>query len=120
MRAAAGREVAVYSGRGTRWTVVLEDDARFRSAPLHRFLRVHPVPDREALLSALRPVARHLAAVAIAGFGGGGAGLAHELTRLGASRICRPGRLQSPPLGWNRDGQPLLLPLARLASSELG
>jgi len=111
MRAAAGREVAVHAGPGTRWTVVLEDDARFRPAPLHRFLRVHPVPDREALLSALQPVARHLAAVAIAGFGTDGAGVTRELRHLGASRVCRPGRLQSPPLGWNRDGQPLLLPL---------
>jgi hypothetical protein len=117
MRAAAEREVAVHAGPGTRWTVVLEDDTSFRPAPLHRFLRVHPVPDRKALLSALQPVARHLAAVAVAGFGGGGTRLAHELTHLGASRICRPGRLQSPPLGWNRDGQPLLRPLARLTPS---
>lgn len=120
MRKAAGREVAVHAGPGTRFTVVLEDDASFRPGPLHRFLRVHPAPDRQTLLTALQPVAHHLAAVAIAGFGREASHrLARELTQLGASRICQPGRLQSPPLAWNRDGQPLLLPLARLAQLEI-
>jgi hypothetical protein len=119
MRRAAGREVTVHAGPGTGFTVVLEDDASLRPSPLHRFLRVHPAPDRQALLSALQPVAHHLAAVAIAGFGSSTHQLARELRQLGASRICRPGRLQSPPLRWNRNGQPLLLPLARLAQLDV-
>jgi hypothetical protein len=120
LRAAGGRRVAVYASEDTAWTVVREDSATWREAPLHRFLRVHPCPSREALLGALAPLGPHLAAVALEGFGAETAGLAAELAALGASRICRAGALQTPPLGWHRDGQPLLLPLARLTDLEPG
>jgi hypothetical protein len=72
MRAAAGRAVAVHAGPGTSWTVVREDDARLRPAPLHRFVRVQPVAAPGELLDALEPLAGHLAAVGLAGFGSGG------------------------------------------------
>ena len=38
---------------------------------------------------------------------------------LGASRICRPGEMQCPPLGWRHDGVGSLRPLARLATAEI-
>ena len=112
LRAAAGRPVRVRHGDGTSWTIVLESDGQPRAYPLHRFLRVHPVADRGALLSALAPLSPHLAAVAVEGVSRERE-LAKELAALGASRICRPGELQSPPLGWHHDGRPLLVPLAR-------
>lgn len=122
MRAAAGRRVGVLASEGTEWSVVFEDDASWRPAPLHRFLRVHPLPASDAapdgLERALRPVAPHLAAVALAGFAAGAPTLERRLAALGASRICAPGRLQLPPLGWRRDGMGLLAPLARLADIE--
>jgi len=120
MRAAAGRPVALRAGAGTSWTVVREEDARLRPAPLYRFVRVHPVADEADLLDALRPLARHLAGVGIAGFGDRTPEVARALAALGASRVCPLGRLQSPPLAWPRDGRPVLLPLARLASLESG
>lgn len=120
LRAASGRRVAVHADAGTAWTVVREDSAAWRPAPLHRFLRVHPVASREALVDALAPVGPHLAAVALEGFEAQTVEVAGALARLGASRLCRPGALQTPPLAWRRDGQPLLLPLARLADWELG
>jgi hypothetical protein len=113
MRAAAGRPVALHRGPGTSWTVVREEDARLRPAPLHRFVRVQPVAGPDALLSALRPLARHLAAVALDGFGAEQAPLAAELAALGASRTCPLGCLQSPPLDWRREGRGVLLPLLR-------
>ena len=119
LRSAAGRPVRVLASDGTRWTVVLEDDATWRPAPLHRFLRVHPVSGRSALIAALSPVARHLSAAAITGFGDSSAEVTRELGRLGASRVCAPGAMQSPPIGWHRDGQPLLLPLARISDNEI-
>jgi len=120
MRAAAPRPVAVHASKGTQWTVVREDDARLRPAPLHRFVRVHPVATRAELRAALRPLSPHLAAVAIAGFGSGDAQreLARQLAMLGASRLCVPGQMQSPPLGWHHDGQSVLLPMARVSDLE--
>ena len=114
MRAAAGARVSLHEGADGRWAVVCEEDAQLRAAPLHRFLRVHPVEDLTALESAVEPLARHLAGVAQAGFGNASTAAEKLFARLGASHICAPGRLQAPPLGWHRDGQPVLLPLARL------
>jgi hypothetical protein len=118
MRRAAGRDVAVLTDAGSRWTVVREEDLTWRSAPLHRFVRIHPARDRRSLLAAIEKLAPHLAAVAVAGFGAQQSQVAEALALLGASRICAPGTLQTPPLAWHHDGQPLLLPLMRLTDLE--
>lgn len=117
MRAAAGRRVALHCGVGTTWTVVCEDSAELRPAPLHRFVRVHPVADLSALTQALTPVSPHLAAISIDGFDEGTAG-ARALADLGASRLCRAGRMQSPPLPWHHDNRGVLTPLARFTDTE--
>jgi hypothetical protein len=118
LRAAAGERVALLGGPTSRFAVVREADAAPRPAPLGRFLRVHPVADPAALVAALRPLASHLAGVALAGMGRAGEDVARALADLGASRLCRPGELQSPPLAWRHDNRPLLLPLARLTDRE--
>ena len=89
------------------------------SAPQNRFIRVHPARDRRGLLAAIARVSPHLAAVGLAGFGAQTTEIARAIAGLGASRICAPGALQTPPLGWHHDGQPPLLPLARLTDVEL-
>ncbi len=142
MRAAGGRPVRLYASRDTSWSVVLEEDTTWRTAPLQRFLRVQPLRERVSehirkspqqgaqlggrldgglgaqQLPAFAPLGPHLASVAVAGFGPATKPLAQALGQLGASRVCAPGTMQSPPLGWHRDGQPLLLPLARIADLE--
>lgn len=118
LRAAAGADVELRIGAGAAWTLVAEPDVRPRPAPGHRFLRIHPVPDAEALPAALAPLGPHLAAVGIAGFPDGGDALAGALVRLGASRVCPLGTMQTPPLGWCHDGRGVLLPLARLLDAE--
>jgi hypothetical protein len=116
---AANDQATLHAGADLAHTVVLERDAQWRPTPLHRFIRVHPVESREAAIAALRPVAAQLAAVAIAGFGAERAELAHRLVELGASRICAPGQMQSPPLGWCHDGQSPVLPMLRLGDREV-
>jgi hypothetical protein len=118
LRAAAGSGVRLLGGVADRHAVVREADAAPRPAPLNRFLRVHPVENPERLLSALRPFSAHLAGVAIAGFGASRDGVVRGLADLGASRLCRPGELQSPPLAWRHEGRPVLLPLARFTDRE--
>jgi hypothetical protein len=112
MRGAAGRPVVVLAPASTAWTVVREDAAALRGSPLHRFVRVHPAPDLESVLAALRPHRSHLAAAALAGFGPDAPEVAAALEELGVSRVCAPGELQSPPLAWRRDGRGVLVPLA--------
>jgi len=115
---ASMREARVFADEGTRFTVVVEDDLRWRSAPLARFVRIHRAKDRTALMDAIARVAPHLAGVAMGGFGAESPDVALALARLGASRICAPGVLQAPPLGWHHDGHLLLAPLARLSDLE--
>jgi len=116
LRSAADGSVRVRSSPA--FSLVAEADARFRGSPLHRFLRVHPVRDPEALLAALAPLGPHLAAVGVAGLGALAGRLEPELAAIGASRICSLGTMQAPPLAWCHDQQGVLLPLARLADVE--
>jgi hypothetical protein len=118
MRAATGRAVQVFASEGTKWTVILEDDASPRPAPLHRFVRVIPVAGEAALGAALSSFRRHLAAVALEGFGPDSGALVRTLADLGVSRICPVGSLQSPPLDWPHEGRDLIRPLARLVQVE--
>jgi hypothetical protein len=118
LRLAAGRAVALHVSDATAWTVVLEDGPQPRPAPLHRFVRIVPVADAANLLDAVRPLGPHLAAVAIEGFGDRTSSLAHALADLGASRVCTPGTLQSPPLDWRHAGRGVLAPLARFTDLE--
>ena len=111
MRAALGRPVVVHASRDTRWTVILEADATSRPVPLHRFVRLIPSPTLESLLEAVRPISPTLAGVALAGFGDRERELGREILRMGASRLCQPGRLQAPPLDWHRGNRPVLLPM---------
>jgi hypothetical protein len=120
MRAAAREGVALHGGVESGWTVVREADAGFRGSPLHRFVRVHRARDPDEALRALRPLGAHLAAVGLAGFGAGREELGRGIAGLGASRVCRFGSFQSPPLAWCQDNQGVLLPLTRLSDWEIG
>ena len=118
MRAAADRRVVLHASETTAWTVVREQTHRSRPAPLHRFVRVHPVRDVGGLVEALRPLGPHLAAGALDAFGADQPDLARALADLGASRLCRPGAMQCPPLAWHHDGRGPLTPLARFTDVE--
>ena len=118
LRRATGRAIEVHASDSTAWTVIVEDGPELRPAPLHRFIRVIPVPNPQHLLTAIEPLATHLAAVAIEGFGEKTTQLAHALADLGASRVCAPGSLQSPPLDWRHGGRGVLAPLARFTDIE--
>jgi hypothetical protein len=113
LRAAAGQDVSVHAAADAGWAVVCESGAAPRPAPLHRFVRVHPLAAPESLGAALRLLAPHLAGVAVAGFGGARPAVEARLRAAGATRICAPGELQSPPLDWPRDGLAALASLAR-------
>ena len=121
VREANDAGVTLCASEGTDWTVVGEADAEWRPSPLHRFIRVHPVPRFAELGEALRPVIRNLSSVALAGFEGEDGSLseaARELSLLGVSRICPAGRLQAPPIGWHHDGMPVVLPQTRFTGFE--
>ncbi len=119
MRCASGQALLF---EGSDHTVVLENDAQPRPAPLHRFLRLMPVDSQEALVAALTPFSGHLSTVAIAGVPNGThttdsllVDVTADLSRLDVSRITQPGRMQTPPIDWPHDGLPLFTPIARFS-----
>jgi hypothetical protein len=105
----------VHGAPGAAWTVVREDSATPRDAPLHRFVRVLPAQDGAALIDALTPLAPHLASAGVEGID---AELRRGLRALGVSRVCALGSMQCPPLGWRHDNRGVLEPLARFADVE--
>jgi hypothetical protein len=119
MRAAGGAAVRLHRSKGTRWTVVVEDDGEIRPSPLHRFVRVHPVAGIGGLVEALTPLKRHLASVGVGGFANQRAELTSALRQLGVSRTCPVGTMQAPPLSWCHDNRGVLTPLARFCDDEL-
>jgi hypothetical protein len=117
MRQASGRPVLVIEGKDS--SVLLEDDARPRPAPLGRFVRLLPVDSEADLSRALEPFRGHLSNVALAGLASGeSSALEAAMAALGVSRFTSPGRLQTPPIDWPHDGMPLLLPMARFVQSD--
>jgi hypothetical protein len=116
MRAASGRGLFLEVRDAA---VALEADCAPRVHPLHRFLRLVPVPSIADLGAALASLGSTLSNVAIAGFESAErTQLERSLVAQGASRITTPGRLQTPPVDWPRDGLPLFMPLARFVSTR--
>lgn len=120
MRRAGGEDLQLLHSRDTAWTIIAETSGEWRPAPLHRFIRLHPVAGHEALLRAVQPMAGHLSSVALAGFESASplrSSLVNGLARLGVCRVCPPGLLQAPALDWPHDGRAVLQPLARYLDS---
>jgi acyl-CoA reductase-like NAD-dependent aldehyde dehydrogenase len=116
LRAAASDGADLRRDRAGRWALLAERDPGHRGSPGSRVLRVHVAASLEAVCDALAPVARHLAAIGVAGIAEGAA--VSALTRLRPSRICPLGSMQAPPISWCHDGQGVLLPLAVLTDLE--
>ena len=116
MRQAGGRAILC---EGSSSVVILESDATPRPAPLHRFIRLMPVASLDKLKEALVPFAGHLSNVGAIGFSQEDVRNLNELlSRLGVSRLTRPGRLQTPPIDWPHDGMPLMTPMAHFIQSD--
>jgi hypothetical protein len=118
-QALAGKDVALYtSPSGTTWTVIYEADPGFVPSPLYRTVRVKPLAsfaDLEPLLTSWRP---YLEAVGVAITPDLSPGAREHLSRLGVSRICQIGAMQTPPLSWRHGGRPRIADLVRWVGIE--
>jgi hypothetical protein len=118
MRGHAGGAVRVISGKGTAWTVVLDDEVAFRPSCLLRYLQVHTVASLDLAVDALSEHREWLQSVAIAVPDNQVHGFAHRLARAGAARITTFDRLPWPPPEWHHDGQGPLQELLRWVDLE--
>jgi hypothetical protein len=92
----------------TAWTVIFEADARFQMSCLNRFVYVKGVKDLNEMLQNTEVVRDHVSTIGIAVPEDKMQGLAMQLARWGATRVCPLGRMQNPPLTWRHDGRPAL------------
>jgi hypothetical protein len=107
-RALAGQPVQLWEGVIPGWTVVYDRDAVFTASPGFRTIYISPFSDPADLARRLAPVAGRIEAV---GFKAATidsaayvAALRDVIARAGASWVCDPGRMQSPPVDWPHGG----------------
>ncbi|HEX4209199.1 MAG TPA: acyl-CoA reductase, partial [Candidatus Binataceae bacterium] len=101
-RMLGGASVAMWEGERLSWTVIYDEAALFTSSPGFRTVTVSAVADAGELARRLVEVSGRLEAFALAG-----ADLREVeccLVEHGASYLCAPGAMQSPPLAWRHGG----------------
>jgi len=84
-----------------------------RPGVLHRVLPIQPVRDEVHVVEVRRTWRPHLQALAVAGTQAMRTRLGSALASAGLNRVCAPGELQRPPLGWRHDGVGAVTPLVR-------
>lgn len=91
----------IWAEKDLRWTVIARPDSQFTPSPTFGVVSVQPLASLPDLPEAVAAVAPYLQGCAAAGDG-----TADYLP--GVSRLCPPGQLQAPPLGWRQDGRDVL------------
>jgi len=90
----------VWEGRDLRWTIIARPQAVFTPSPTFAVISLQPLAALEDLPEALAPVAGYLQGCAVAG---------EESDYVPhVSYLCKPGKLQAPPLSWRQDGRDVL------------
>ncbi|HEY3368459.1 MAG TPA: acyl-CoA reductase [Symbiobacteriaceae bacterium] len=98
------------------WAVAHSETPRFLPSPLNRLLRTFAVDDVLDVGPLVAPFGAYLQTVA---FAGGRAAVVGEMVgRLGASRVCRVGAVQSPSPLWRHDGVAVVGALVRWVDME--
>jgi hypothetical protein len=103
-RGLGGQQVRLWEGGALGWTVIYDRDTPFRVSPGIRTVYVSPFNDAASLELRLQPVNGQIEAFALAGDDSGTAPIRAMLDQFGATYICRPGAMQSPPPDWPHGG----------------
>lgn len=112
-RSIGGSGVLLWEGAHLDWTVIYDPGASFTFSPGFRTAYVSPFADLADLKRRLAPVSGRIEAFAVAGKSDR-VGINRLLRECGASYICAPGRMQSPPLDWPHGGGAFLRLLREL------
>lgn len=104
--------IDLWCGEGSRWAVVLAPPDAFEPAA-GRTVWVVAVPDREACLRALVPLAPVLQTVGLAGIDADRVDFARELCGLGVTRVVPLSQVPFPTADWLHDGNRPLGELVR-------
>ena len=108
-RAIGGRDVTLWEGPFPGWTVIYDRDAGFSASPGFRTVFVSPFASPADLARRLEPVKGRVEAFAFkhdpaTDEPGHVVPIRAVLEQVGATYICEPGRMQSPPIDWPHGG----------------
>ena len=109
-----------FSPDSTAWTVIYENDSRFQTSCLHRFIYVKGVTHLTQTLQGADAVRGQISTVGLAASEDQTQELATQLARWGVTRICPLGQMQNPPLAWRHDGRLSLADLVTWTDWERG
>lgn len=102
-RSIGGHDVKLWEGARLAWTVIYDREANFTGSPGYRTVFVSPFSDASDLERRLAPVRQRVEAFALVSESNREE-LERPLRACGATYICEPGRMQSPPLDWPHGG----------------
>jgi hypothetical protein len=100
-------------GEGIGWAQRVDGPFAGEQVAPH-VVTLHSVESLDALEAAVDVPSTQLQGVALEAAKSTHDGWAQALARLGATRVCAPGRLQAPPAGWLHDGRPNVLEWLRV------
>jgi hypothetical protein len=103
-RRIGGHDVALWEGATLEWTVIYDHSASLRTSPGFRTVYVSPYNDLTDLKRRFAPASGRLEACALADFAEPAGPPRALVEELGASYICAPGQMQSPPPAWEHGG----------------
>ncbi|PWT74233.1 MAG: acyl-CoA reductase [Proteobacteria bacterium] len=102
------------------WTVLLGEQLGVPDGIGHRVLRVIAVESLDQALDQIRPFGSYLQNVAVGCIDEGElAAAAASLAKIGASRVCEPGRMAEPSMMWRHDGRTCIAELVRWCDIEM-
>jgi hypothetical protein len=99
-------------------TVLYEPEPHRWDTPLHRTVAVHEFDGGAVGLDSALPEGLRLHAAGVSGPPDTRRAYAAVLARRGVSRVCAPGRMQTPPAGWHHDGLNWLARIAHFVDVE--
>ncbi len=106
-RSVAGKIVELWEGPLSGWTVIYDRDASFQESPGYRTVFISPFANVIDLQGRFAPVKGRLEACAFCTDNPASQwadGLRRVIEAAGASYVCAPGRMQSPPIDWPHGG----------------
>jgi hypothetical protein len=119
LRELAGENVLMRAAENLSWTVVYEPLHEFLSSPLHRFIRIVPLPELKDIVNYLSPIKGYMQNAGLAVGEDRRAEMFNLFARLGVSRICPPGKMPTPSMMWHHDGLPCLGEMVRWTDAEM-
>ena len=104
-------------GDGIGWVQKIDGPFSGERIAAHT-LGLHRIESIDELAEEVEVPSTQLQGVALQAPDAGFERWAAALAELGATRVCRPGRLQAPPAGWPHDGRPNVLEWLRATVTD--